>query len=141
MVMALISGETSARIFVRGETSKVRTDRTFIARKGKYFEQVKKLSKYTQPNHYVFQDTEEFDANRIQRIWRKNFNKVMQKLGFDVDKERSLSLYSLRHFFITIRVKEGASLGMLANCCGTSVTQIEKTYYHVDGEAMKMAIM
>ena len=130
-----------ARIFVRGDTSKVRTDRTFIARKGKYFEQIKKLSKYTQPHHYVFQDTEVFDANRIQRIWRKNFNKVMQTLNFDVDSDRSLSLYSLRHFFITIRVKEGASLGMLANCCGTSVTQIEKTYYHVDEEAMKVAIM
>jgi integrase len=130
-----------ARIFVRGDTSKVRIDRTFIARKGKYFEQIKKLSKYTQPHHYVFQDTEEGDANRIQRIWRKHFNKVMQKLGFDFEGDRSLSLYSLRHFFITIRVKEGASLGMLANCCGTSVTQIEKTYYHVDEEAMKVAIM
>jgi site-specific recombinase XerD len=130
-----------ARIFVRGETSKVRTDRTFIARKGKYFEQVKKLSKYTQPHHYVFQDTEEGDVNRIQRIWRKHFKKIMQKLAFDVDSDRKLALYSLRHFFITIRVKEGASLAMLANCCGTSVTQIEKTYYHVDEEAMKMAIM
>jgi len=132
---------TLARIFVRGETSKVRTDRTFIARKGKYFEQVKKLSKYTQPHHYVFQDTEEGDVNRIQRIWRKHFKKIMQKLAFDVDSDRKLALYSLRHFFITIRVKEGASLAMLANCCGTSVTQIEKTYYHVDEEAMKMAIM
>ena len=40
--------------------------------------------------------------------------------------------YSFRHYFITHRIKSGLSYKDIADMCGTSTTQIEKTYYHID---------
>ena len=50
--------------------------------------------------------------------------------------DRKLSFYSLRHYFVTQRWKAGVQLRDIANSCGTSVNQIEKTYYHIDEEKM-----
>ncbi len=41
------------------------------------------------------------------------------------------SPYSLRHTFITTKLREGISPLLLAKQCGTSVAQIEKTYCHL----------
>ena len=43
---------------------------------------------------------------------------------------------SIRHYFVTQRWKAGVQLRDIANSCGTSVNQIEKTYYHIDEEKM-----
>ena len=43
-----------AEIIVEGETSKVRKDRVFVARGGEYFERLKRLSKHTKGNDFVF---------------------------------------------------------------------------------------
>ncbi|MDB3930126.1 site-specific integrase, partial [Paracoccaceae bacterium] len=47
---------------------------------------------------------------------------------------RDLVPYSLRHFMITQRIMSGLGFKQIADMCGTSVTQIEKTYYHLNDE-------
>ena len=43
---------------------------------------------------------------------------------------RDLVPYSFRHYFITQRVNSNLPPAAVAEMCGTSITQIEKTYYH-----------
>ena len=43
-------------------------------------------------------------------------------------------LYSLRHFMITQRIMAGLGYRAIADMCGTSVTMIEKTYWHLNDE-------
>ena len=45
---------------------------------------------------------------------------------------RQLVPYSFRHFFITERITGGLSYGQVAEMCGTSIAQIERTYYHLN---------
>ena len=48
---------------------------------------------------------------------------------------------SIRHYFVTQRWKTGVQLRDIANSSGTSVNQIEKTYYHIDEEKIQTAVM
>jgi len=50
--------------------------------------------------------------------------------------KRGLVPYSLRHYFITQRVNSNLPIAIVAEMCGTSITQIEKTYYHTTEEKM-----
>ena len=45
--------------------------------------------------------------------------------------------YSLRHFCITQRVMARCRFEDVAFMCGTSIKQIESTYYHLNEEMMK----
>ena len=56
-----------------------------------------------------------------------------------IDKVRQKTLvpYSLRHFCITQRVMAGIRFEDVAFMCGTSVKQIEATYYHLNEAMMK----
>ena len=47
---------------------------------------------------------------------------------------RGIILYSLRHFMITQRIMAGLNYRQVADMCGTSVTMIEKTYWHLNDE-------
>jgi len=64
-----------------------------------------------------------------------HFNKLKDAIGINAD--RNVTLYSLRHFFITQRIMSGVSFRELSGMCGTSMTQIEKTYYHLNDIIMK----
>jgi integrase len=44
--------------------------------------------------------------------------------------------YSFRHYFITKRVNSNLPPAAVAEMCGTSITQIEKTYYHTTERKM-----
>ena len=59
----------------------------------------------------------------------------MIKLAAIPERETSdLVPYSLRHFMITQRIMSGLGFKKIADMCGTSVAQIEKTYYHLNDE-------
>ena len=47
---------------------------------------------------------------------------------------RGIVLYSLRYFMITQRIMASLSYRAIADMCGTSVTIIEKTYWHLNDE-------
>ena len=129
-------------INVRGDTSKVRLDRTFIARKGQYFDRIRKFSKYTAPHHRIFQTEEEFIDTVFQRRTRRKLQRVLNKLELNNFEERKLGLYSFRHYFVSTRIKYGKMpLYKLANSIGTSVMQIERHYYHVDIDDMEKTVL
>ncbi len=136
-------GERLARVTVRAETSKVRKTRTFVCRRGTYFDRLKSMSNNTNDSDFVFtlNDGTNWDKNN-RRALDYQYTKLMERVGISGYKERKLQLYSLRHYGITKRIQNGASHVQLSLDCGTSVAHITQTYYHTDlSESERNAIV
>jgi site-specific recombinase XerD len=101
-------------------------------RNGQYFERLREISKPKSTDELVFTLDGESELSKCTLLyhWHK-----MLELADIVDREvRDLAPYSLRHFMITQRIMSGLSFRQIADMCGTSVAQIEKTYYHLNDE-------
>ena len=64
---------------------------------------------------------------------REGFRTILEEAGVATDADGNwLTLYSLRHTYITFRLMYGKNLSIyhLANNCGTSVAMIEQYYSH-----------
>jgi len=131
------------KISVRKETSKVRKPRVVKIRDIEYFDNLFKL---TTPTHTKkpFAENYVFSFNGVnvvsQRAVTHHFKKILEEAKIDIGK-RKLVPYSFRHYFITNRIKAGLSYKDVADMCGTSRTQIEKTYYHIDEDILTTQAM
>ena len=121
-----------ARIHVRAETSKVRTSRIFLCRNGHYFERWKEIAGHANKNGLIFSVDGEKPITKRQLLY--HFKKMVELAGIPDLNERDIVPYSLRHFMITQRIMSGLSYRQVADMCGTSVAQIERTYYHLNDE-------
>ena len=124
--------QTLARIHVRAETSKVRTSRTFLCRNGQYFERLREIAKPKSEDELVF--TIDGENQITQRTMLYHWHKMIELADIADRETRDLVPYSLRHFMITQRIMSGLSFRHIGDMCGTSVAQIEKTYYHLNDE-------
>ena len=131
------------KINVRKETSKVRKSRVVKIRDMEYFHNLFNL---TTPTHskQPYGENFIFSFNGInvvsQRAVTHHFKKILEAAEIDVGK-RKLVPYSFRHYFITNRIKAGLSYKAVADMCGTSRVQIEKTYYHIDEDILTTQAM
>jgi integrase len=129
------------KITVRGETSKVRKTRIFVIEGYDYFDGLLKLqykihrqlnsensSKNDFPNSLMF--SLNGGATLTPRSIGYHFDKIMELAEIKERENRDLVPYSFRHYFITKRVNSNLPPAAVAEMCGTSITQIEKTYYH-----------
>jgi len=136
------------KIKVRGETSKVRQTRRFIVKdNAKYFEGLMKLQiklyelgKVSEAKLLsVLGDRLVFSTNGTTAITARaigyHFDKIIA-LAKISSNDRDLVPYSFRHYFITKRVNSNLPISSIAEMCGTSITQIEKTYYHTTEDKM-----
>lgn len=136
------------KIKVRGETSKVRQTRRFIVKDdAKYFEGLMKLQimlfelgKVSESKRLsTLGDRLVFSTNGTTAITARaigyHFDKIIA-LAKVSSKDRDLVPYSFRHYFITKRVNSNLPIASIAEMCGTSITQIEKTYYHTTEDKM-----
>jgi site-specific recombinase XerD len=126
------SEQTLARINVRSETSKVRTSRTFLCRNGHYFERLRDIAKPKSADELVF--TLDGESELSKRVLLYHWHKMIELADIADREVRDLVPYSLRHFMITQRIMSGLTFRQIADMCGTSVAQIEKTYYHLNDE-------
>ena len=119
-----------AKIAVRAETSKVRKSRVLYCKGGEYFEQLQTILKHD--------DGLIFSTNSSTKITKRkllyHFHKIVALANIPNSTTRALVPYSLRHYTITQRILSGLSLQAVANMCGTSTVQIERTYWHVNNE-------
>lgn len=123
---------TLARINVRAATSKVRQTRTLLCRNGHYFERLRELTKPECEEELIF--SLDGEALLSKRILLYHWHKLIELADIADRESRDLVPYSLRHFMITQRIMSGLSFKDIADMCGTSITQIEKTYYHLNDE-------
>lgn len=129
------------KITVRGETSKVGNTRKFVVKDYGYFNallalQARKLEgkvKESERRDLLLNELL-FTANGKTAITPRailfHFEKILLRAEIKNVKGRNIVPYSFRHTFITKRVNSGLSIASVAEMCGTSITQIEKTYYH-----------
>ncbi|MGB0683709.1 MAG: tyrosine-type recombinase/integrase [Magnetovibrionaceae bacterium] len=128
-----------ARIRVRAATSKVRKSREFMCRNGQYFERLKELTKPEAPNDLIFSTDGESPITKRTLLY--HFHKIVELAEIENREDRDLVPYSLRHFMITQRIMSGLSYGQIADMCGTSATQVENTYKHVNDEMLRTNAM
>ena len=135
------------RITVRGKTSKVGKTRVFVVKDWEYFDE---LFKFLQPRYVKatkddkkatpFAKTLIFslDGNSplTPRVILYHFDEILKRCEIDGGEERDLVPYSFRHYFITDMINKGASPTQVAETCGTSTAQIERTYYHTTERKM-----
>lgn len=129
------------KLTVRAETSKVRKTRRFAVKDWEYFSE---LFKILQPRYKAmtegidnvlhFSETLIFSKNGkssiTPRVILNHFDKVLNLAEIDIWNGRNLVPNSFRHTFITQLINRGAAIMQVAEICGTSANQIEKTYYH-----------
>lgn len=137
-----LAGEESyslVEIRVRAETSKVRKSRTFIIKDYEYFEQLSNIL-WQRYGDKKYGDRLVFSIDGKTRLSNRligyHFDKVLTLAGVKNRDSRDLVPYSFRHYFITQRVNSNLSPTAVAEMCGTSVAQIEKTYYHTTKDKM-----
>lgn len=120
------------KIHVRAETSKVRSSRTLYCKGGQYLERLRQLTQPQSANGLVF--SHDGENMLTQRVILHQFKRMMDLANIPDWHQRGIVPYSLRHFMITQRVMSGLSYRQVAEMCGTSITQIENTYYHLNDE-------
>jgi integrase len=129
------------KITVRGETSKVRKTRRFVVRDNMYYSIALRLTRQRHIEKMTDEQLRElvktelvFSADGKKSITTRaidhHFKKVLEKAEVKNVDGRGLVPYSFRHYFITQRVNSNLPPSAVAEMCGTSITQIEKTYYH-----------
>jgi len=135
------------KITVRAETTKVRKTRRFVVKDWEYFDELFKLlqPRYVKANKEnkkikAFGDTFVFSANGMSMLTPRaigyHFDKMIELAEIKDTDTRDLVPYSFRHYFITDRINRGATPTQVAETCGTSTAQIEKTYYHTSEAKM-----
>ncbi|MBU3609047.1 site-specific integrase [Polynucleobacter wuianus] len=135
------------KITVRAETTKVRKTRRFVVKDWEYFDELFKLlqPRYVKANKEnkkikAFGDTFVFSVNGMSMLTPRaigyHFDKMIELAEIKDTETRDLVPYSFRHYFITDRINRGATPTQVAETCGTSTAQIEKTYYHTSEAKM-----
>ena len=135
------------KVTVRGETSKVRKTRKFVVKDSVYLKGLIELTrqrhkgKIAEKNLFeLLSDELMFSTNGKSPITARaigiHFDKLVVLAKIPNSDKRGLVPYSLRHYFITQRVNSNLPPAIVAEMCGTSITQIEKTYYHTTEEKM-----
>ena len=135
------------KVTVRGETSKVRKTRQFVVKDSVYLKGLIELTRQRHNNEIT--ELEIFELLKDELIFSTNgktavtaraigvhFDNLIDLAKIPNKDKRGLVPYSLRHYFITQRVNSNLPPAIVAEMCGTSITQIEKTYYHTTEEKM-----
>ena len=119
-----------ARIHVRAATSKVRRSRIFLCRSAEYFEAWSKLVRHKDGSSLVF--SMDGKSAITKRALLYHFKRMIESAGIRDLATRTIVPYSLRHYMITQRIMSGLDFRAIADMCGTSITQIERVYYHLN---------
>ena len=121
-----------ARIVVLAAISKARKGRTLLCRNGQYFERIQEIFGKRNAEDLVFS----IDGNQIINLQKmnKHLRAMLKAAEIENIVDRGIVLYSLRHFMITQRIMARLGYRAIADMCGTSVTMIENTYWHLNDE-------
>lgn len=122
-----------AAINVLKHTTKVRQERFFISGGGDYLKRWSELSKRKSGLVFSIDGEHQIHNSTINRY----FNKILKLTDIEKQRQSQLVPYSLRHFCVTQMVlKNGLSYQQVAQALGTSVGQVERTYLHLNEQAM-----
>lgn len=132
---------------VRSETSKVRKFRKFVVKDAGYLNGAMKHARRRHGGNVSEKGFAKIGGEELifsvdgerpltPRVIGLHFDKLMVLAKIQGIGSRDLVPYCFRHYFITQRVNSNLPPVTVAEMCGTSITQIEKTYYHTTDEKM-----
>ena len=139
------------RVNVRGETSKVRKNRTAFSHSdtmNKIMDWWRDNTEFSGAEDLVFYNVDT-DGNQQTCDVSTNFKTFLRSINVKGKNDGMLrnadgearTLYSLRHTYATMRLEEGVEVYALAKVMGTGVTQIEKHYGHVATERLMKEVI
>ena len=117
------------------EICKNKKNREFWSRGGTYLDRIKKYSRWTEPEDYVFSHPR-FNRRLAKPTYYKYWKQLIRFSGFDA-LDKHFSYYSLRHFGITQRLFSNVSVYNVAKYAGTRVDYIEKHYEQMDMDKLR----
>jgi len=126
--------EQIVKISFDKEQTKNKKARIVIGRRGDVFERIKKYSKHTNPNDYVFINNETGEQ-LVRDIYYKHWNYLINETGLNKQRVDN-SFYCLRHTYATWRLYAHTDVFLLARNMGTSVKFIEDHYGQTKQELM-----
>lgn len=119
------------RVKVLSENSKTRKNAIVIGNEGAFkalsdwFQYRKKYEDFNQSQDPIWCDGE----GRVINEFREGFNTLIKDAGVDLDASgNKLTIYSLRHTYITEQLKNSVPIYTIASNCNTSVAMIERYY-------------
>jgi len=132
------TGDISVLIKLDGYQTKTGVERSVHGMRGDVFKRLKKFSKYTNLNDYIFVDND--TGKQIERtVYYRHWNFLVRETGLD-KRRRDNSFYCFRHTYCTWRLEAGVNVFSLAKNMGTSVSFIEKHYGQTDTENDKKLV-
>ena len=133
------SKDNTATVLIPAENTKVRNQREITGRRSEVFKRRMQYSPHTEPDDFVFSHYRK-NAMMTKELLYEYYNALTKEVkihhtNFDDTK----TLYSLRHFWITIQLLAGkVDVYKIARYAGTSLQQIQKHYDSVkDAEVSK----
>ena len=127
-----IHDDGTATVSILPENTKVRKAREVRGRRGDVFKRRKEYSKFCELSNYVFSY---FDEDRVmsKELLYGYFNELIKEVKKKhKDFDDTKSLYSLRHFWITLHLLAGKiDVYKIARYAGTSLVQIQNHYDNV----------
>ena len=127
-----IHEDGTATVSILPENTKVRKAREVRGRRGDVFKRRKEYSKYCEISNYVFSyfDEDKVMSKDLLYGYYSDLIKEVKKKHKDFDDTKSL--YSLRHFWITLHLLAGKiDVYKIARYAGTSLVQIQNHYDNV----------
>lgn len=128
----IIHKDDTATVSILPENTKVRRAREVRGRRGDIFKRRKEYSKFCDVSNYVFSNFSEdkMMSKDILYDYFKDLLKLVKKKYEDFDDTKTL--YSLRHFWITLHLLAGKiDVYQIARYAGTSLVQIQNHYDNV----------
>ncbi len=120
------------RIHLIPEKTKNSKERIVIGRSGPFMDRLKRLSKWTKPDDYIFVDNDtgkQIDKKVYYKLWKE----IMEKTKLH---ESGYTYYGLRHSYATWRLASGVNILELSKVLGCTVKFIEDHYGHVNVDKM-----
>jgi integrase len=94
-----------------------------------YLENIRKISKATKPDDFVFTT---FEGQPAKTLYKGIFDEVMRETGLLLSPTgKPRSIYSYRHTYATFRIMENTDRNDLAEQMGTSPEMLKDYYAHV----------
>jgi integrase len=124
-------GDEACKVWVAQSHSKVQKRREVVGM-AKGAEVIRELQAdrgltgdFCQPDDFIWCD----QSGRVIGDFREGFNNLLKVANAEIDADKGKhTLYCLRHFYITERLREGIPIYEIASNCGTSVAMIERYY-------------
>lgn len=92
---------------------------------------MREWSRFSSDNDFVFADQFGIRAGKpvYMDLLRLQWRELLKRMGFE---RFTPDLYSLRHMWATRRLEAGAPPALIAKSLGYSLTELLKTYEHID---------